>query len=232
MNLIRVAGMTVKLLHRQQSFYALLVLGTVILAVAQLTGSLIPEESRRLVNETGSIGFLGVMVLAAAYWGARLFAAGKKGGSLEFQMTAPVTRSSWALGRFSGMAIALMILALVLIAEWQILLQISRQEWATSRELVAFEFNALNALLVAALAVLFSTLMRPMGAATMALGLWAVGMNTAVINYWNLQRLNPGARLSSDQIFSAEQLTSDTLYGLSMIVILVVCSCFIFSKRQ
>jgi ABC-type transport system involved in multi-copper enzyme maturation permease subunit len=159
---------------RERILYVVLLFVGVLVASSCILTPLAPGAQRKVVVDFGlaCIDILGVLVILLS--GCGLVRREIERRSLEVILTRPVSRLEYLIGKWLGLVATLVVLVAVMTAAFAILLQVSGVAWRAGFA-VAIVGTVLGLLVVASLAVLFSTFTSPTLAAFFTLSLFAGG---------------------------------------------------------
>ncbi len=248
----RIAAMTFLKLRRDRIFLPAVVCGAVGIAFAVLVSFWSIEEIRKLLFDFGTVGFLLLGVMVALFWGTKVINDARKDGSIEIILATPVSRLSWLCGNYLGLALALLLLAALLLAVWQVILFGFGLSMMTSQEWIACGFIVLLWLVVAALSACFATLASSAVALFCSLVLCVSGFLAApvlqtlspevpestrrlvegIATVWNLKQFSFAETVAVGTFPSTAELGWRIGYGLSLIVVLLLASVLMFRQQD
>src|SRR5271169_3241497 len=105
---IRVIALeTFLLLRRDRIFAPALVLGLAACALALLASDWSIEDFSKILYDVGYFGFQITGGLVALVWGTKTVGDSRQEGSLEVQLAAPISRFTWLIGKYLGLATCL-----------------------------------------------------------------------------------------------------------------------------
>jgi len=164
---------TVEML-RERILYVVLLFAVVLVASSCVLSPLAPGAQRKVVADFGlaSIDLLGVLVILLS--GAGLVRREIDRRSLDIILCRPVSRLEYLLGKCLGLVATLVVLVLAMTLVLALTLTVSGFGWRATY-LEAIGATVLGLLVVASLAVLFSTFTSPTLAALFTLALYAAG---------------------------------------------------------
>lgn len=247
-----IAKMTFLKLRRDQIFLPALMCGAAALAFAVLASFWSIEEFRKLFFDFGTIGFLLLGVMVALFWGNKVISDARKDGSIEIILATPISRLSWLWGNYLGLVLALISLAALLLAVWQVILIGFGIPIMTPQEWIACGYIVLLWLVVAALSVCFATLTSSAVALFSSLVLCVSGFLAApvlqtlspeapastrrvvegIAIVWNLKQFSFAEAVTVGGFPSTAELGWRLGYGLSLIVVLLLASVLLFKQRD
>jgi len=250
--LINITLQTFILLRRDSVFIPAVVAGIMIGAMANLISQWSVEDFDKILYDVGAFGFQLTGSIVAIFWGTKIFGDARTEGSLEVQLAAPVGRSTWLVGKFLGLALALVLLWLILLGFWQILMKLNYFDWLDARQGAFFAFQLLGWLVVAAIATFFSSFCSATVALFSSFCMWLSGIATALIassmssntaaptqafvkglaQVWDLQQFNLVRYVVSEPALPLHELGWRAAYGVLLIVLLITSGCIVFSRRD
>lgn len=159
---------------RERILYIVLLFAVVLVTSSCILTPLAPGAQRKVVADFGlaCIDALGVLVVLLS--GAGLVRREIERRTLEIILTRPVTRLEYLIGKCLGLVATLCVLVVAMTAVFAVTLRVSGFGWHNGY-LLAVGATALELLVVASLAVLFSTFTSPTLASLFTLGLFAAG---------------------------------------------------------
>ena len=116
--LCAVAWQNWTLLRRDQIVRAVAVAGVVITALAGLASTWSIEDRVKILFDVGYFGIQLLGSLTALFWGAKMVSDSRQDGAIEWQLAAPLSRTSWLLGKYLGLALTQLVLAAMLLFFW------------------------------------------------------------------------------------------------------------------
>jgi ABC-type transport system involved in multi-copper enzyme maturation permease subunit len=252
MNTLRIAWQTFTVLRRDRVFLPALVLGILIIALAQLAGQWGIEEYFKFVYDLGTTGFHTIGAVVAILWGTKMIADSRQEGSLEVELAAPVSRTTWLLGKFFGLCLALVLLGAILILVWQGLLTMYNFPPFEYKSVVIMAMLLMGWFVLAATAVFFAALTSQATALFSCLCMWLAGLVstpianvlspttpestrkvvTAIARFWDLSRFNLGSYAFAGTFPSRTELLWIFAYGCFLSGALLGLACIVFSRRD
>lgn len=251
-SLLLVALESFRLLRRDRIFVPALFACALVAAFANLASEWSIEDFHKILIDIGFGGFHLAGSAVAIFWGVKTLADARDSGALEVQLAAPISRTSWLLGRYGGLAATLLLLGLVILAFWQTFMLLNDYDWMTRRELVGFAFLLLGWLVLAALAMFLATFCGQGVALFGTASLWVAGMATSLVaatlppdaaastrrvvatlaRFWDLQQLNLVDFATGLAKVEPEELLLRGSYGLILIGILLTLAALLFHRRD
>jgi Cu-processing system permease protein len=246
-----IARESATLLRRDRIFVPALIAIVLISAFAQIAAEWTIENFEKVLYDIGSFGLTLTGSFVALFWGAKAVSDSRHDGSLEVRLAAPVSRPSWIIGKYLGLAMSLVMIAVLMVAIWQLNLMLFGYGRLTPPRLVAFGFMLVGWLVLGALTTFLATFCGQGVALFAGASLWLAGMSTALVantlpadtspalagtvrglaRGWDLQQFN----LFGDQIAA---MGGDGLlvwrgaYGALLILVLITLAALIFSRRD
>jgi len=159
---------------RERIFYVVLLFAVVLVASSCILTPLAPGAQRKVVADFGlaCIDALGMLVILLS--GAGLVRREIERRTLDVILSRPVGRLEYLLGKCLGLVATLAVLVVAMTCVFAVTLQLTGFGWH-QRYLLAIGATGLELLVMASLAVLFSTFTSPTLASLFTLGLFAAG---------------------------------------------------------
>lgn len=243
---------TFVLLRRDKVFVPAVIVSLIISAVANLASDWSVEDFTKILFDIGFFGFHMTGSLVAIFWGAKIIGDSRQEGSLEVQLSAPINRGTWIVGKYIGLCLCLLTLGALLLLIWQSLMLINAFGWMTRPQLTAYGFMVLSWLVQGALAILMASLLSQAIAMFSTLCLWLTGMASALVantvspdtpeltrtlveliaRFWDFQQFNLVDYVQTKSWLSNEELWTRAGYGLLLILIQISLSVTIFSRKD
>lgn len=251
--LFAIAHETWILLRRDRIFVPFILMVILVTTIANLASDWAIEDFTKILFDFGAAGFHITGGLVAIMWGTKTLIDSRSQGAVETQLATPVSRATWLVGKYLGLASMLVALALVFIAVWQSVMAINKFGIMGKPELIMFGFLVVDWLIVAAMAVMFAALMSSAVALFSCAMLWVVGLSAPSIQlvmapdadptakvivgglakYWNLQQFVLSDYLNSPGVFpTAHDLEMRLLYAGCLIGIMLTAGAVGFSRRD
>ena len=162
----------------------------------------------KVMMEIACFGFHLMGGFLAIFWAVKLMGDSKAEGVMELQLSTPISRSQWVIGKFLGLSSVLLFAGILMIVGWQICLFMDGMGMMQLRELVIFlniiflwiilgglgllfcSFAGSNIALFSGVCVWFLGLLAPVAvsALTKTTPGWIRSIVEGVANIWNLQR--------------------------------------------
>jgi ABC-type transport system involved in multi-copper enzyme maturation permease subunit len=187
MNVIAVAAVTLRELLRRKVQVNLLVFGTLMVLASYVLSLLTLGFQRRVLADLGLSAMQLIGSLLAIFLGATVVAGDVERRVLYPIVAKPVSRTEYLLGRYGGLAVALVLNLLVMAVALAAVLVVEASSLATLDRslLAAVAMLGLQFVVIAAVAVFFSSLTSSTLAAIFTLSLTVAGQLTnEVRNLW------------------------------------------------
>ena len=240
---------TVEML-RERILYVVLLFAAVLVASSCVLTPLAPGAQIKVVADFGLASLSGLGVLVILLSGAGLVKREIDRRSLDVLLCKPLGRLEYLLGKWLGLVLTLLVLVLAMTAVFAIALGLTGFPWRNAYFL-AIGATALELLVVASLAVLFSTFTSPTLAALFTLGLFAAGhLSETVVRLSGgdpvVARAATAARavvpalglfdLRGEVVHGvpvpASQLVAAAAYAVAYALATLVLASFIFRRRE
>lgn len=243
---------TLTLLRRDRIFIPVCFALVAISGFAVIASEWGVAEFDKILNDVGFFGFQMTGMMVAIFWGGKIVADSKTEGSIESELAAPLSRTAWLLGKYGGLAAALLLLGALIIPVWQSLLLLNGYTWLTPVEWAAFGLTILGWLVMGAVSIFWSTLMRQGVALFTVLSLWIVGLTSgavantlqsdtdpltrrmveAIAQAWDLQQFNLIAQVTGRLPLDPHDLSWRAAYGVLLILFILAVASLIFERRS
>ena len=250
---------------RERALHVAGLFALLLIAAHWLIGQVAAGQEVKILKDLGLAGSTVAGLLIAVLVGTGLVAGEAARGSIHMTLSAPVRRAEWVLGQFAGLALALavalgvMAAALYGLLAWTALTagEPVRRGWAVPAAdpalLQAYFLIFMELLVIAAIALLFSTFSSRVLAAAMTAGLYVAGHFNADLRALD-EVTGPGASavvatclsyilpdlaplMISAEVVHGQPVTAAYLaltagYALAYTAALLVGAAFIFSRRE
>lgn len=240
------------LLRRDRIFVPALFAALAISFFAVLAGDWSIEEFYKVLYDVGFFGFQVMGGLVALFWGIKSVSDSRQDGALEVQLALPISRPTWLLGKYFGLCLALVVLAVLALVFWQALMLITQFGPMRPQALTAFAAMVLGWLVLGALGMLLASFQRQAVATFSAVCLWITGLaSTLVANTmtpdtpallqrfvkgvaraWDLSQFNLVKFATKESLLGGAELGWRGAYGLLLISAMITGACLIFSRRD
>ena len=249
-NMLLVAWQASTLLRRDQITRAMVIAGLLITATAVLVSDWSVEEQYKVAFDVGYFGFQLVGSMMAIFLGSKSVTDSRQDGAIEWQLAAPLSRTSWLLGKYLGLALSLLGMAALLLVIWQIGLLVGGFGLLTAVQVWVFALMVLGWMVLLALAVCLGVLMRFSVALFASLGVWILGLVSAAVaatlrpetpattrfvvnliaRIWDLQHFNLIDSLNATSAVLAAPFGTNGLYGASLVALFLTFASIAIQK--
>lgn len=250
--IIAVAKNTFREMIRDKILYNLVFFAIVLIGASVLLGTLTIGEQARIVSDLSLAAINVVAIIIGIFVGIGLVSREIDRRTIYTILARPITRVQFILGKYSGLAMIIVANVAIMFAMFLMVM------WLSGFVIHGVLFQAMEliiveALLVMAMALVFSTFSSPTLSACMAIGLYIVGHLTGDLKaiaekspyvsakmimtglYYicpNLEVLNIKGQAASGVALGIEAQVLATVYGLLYITLLLVGTCLIFQRRE
>jgi len=251
-HILAISSETFVLLRRDRIFIPALTIMFLICYFAGVAGYWSIETYRKLIFDVLAAGFHLTGALIAIFWGTKLVADARKEGTTELQLAAPIKRSHWIIGKFLGLAAILVFIGMILVVISQAMLLYQDVGWMGLDELAMFGLIVCSWLVLAALAILFSTIAGYTTAMFSVFGMWIIGLTIRNISFalhrdtpelikksvmqisrvWDLQRFNVVEQITSQTPLVYKDLQWSFSYGFILCLIMLTLACLAINKKD
>ncbi len=247
-----VAGNTFRETIRDKILYNLVFFALLLIGSSVLLGTLTIGEQSRIVNDLGLAAINLVAVIIAIFVGIGLVSKEIERRTIYTILARPITRVEFILGKYVGLGL------IVAINIGIMFMMFLATIWISGHAIHGSLFQAIGlifveALLVMAIAMLFSTFSSSTLSATMTLGLYVIGHLTSDLKgiaektnnqlseaaltalYYicpNLELLNVKGQAAAGVPVSLEYQALATAYGLLYAALLLVAACAVIVRRD
>ena len=250
--LVVVAGNTFRETIRDKILYNLVLFAILLIVASVLLGTLTIGEQSRIVNDLGLAAINLVAVIVAIFVGIGLVTKEIERRTIYTILARPITRVQFILGKYLGLGFIVAVNIAIMFAMFLATI------WISGNAIHGSLFQAVGlifveALLVMAIAMLFSTFSSSTLSATMTLGLYVIGhltndlkgiaeksqsrLTEAVMTglYYlcpNLELLNIKGQAAAGVQVSLAYQSLAMVYGLLYASLLLAAACVIFQRRD
>ena len=240
---------------RDKVLYNTVLISILLFAVGILASKVSFIAPDRIVLDFGLAAIALSNGLLATLIGAGMVAREFERRTILVALTRPITRFQFLLGKFSGLKWILLLNALLLSLGYLGILRLLSGSWAiaSSTLVYALYLQAFQALLLAALALFFSTFSTTSLAVMMTLGTYMVGVNVSQIRLLalkqesaisaavfkivalvvpNFEHFNLGFKVTYAIPVTGSHLFLGTLYAVSWILLLMVLAGWSVERRE
>ena len=234
-----VAWQTFTLLRRDKMVRAAVIAGFLTTVLALLASTWSIEDQIKILFDVGFFCFQLVGSIMAIFWGSKSVGDSRQDGAIEWQLAAPISRTSWLLGKYLGLAVSTLLLGAVLLFIWQLGMILGGYGTLSLGQLAVYLLMLLGWLVLLALSLLFSVSMRFSLALFAGVGVWLVGLTSAAVaaaltpetppeaqavvrvlaRAWDLQAFNLVDRVLEAPGISPASLLNHVGYGIVLIAI-------------
>lgn len=247
-----VARFTYLLLLRDKIFLPAAIIGLLLLFLAGMASGWTVENYEKILYDIGFAGFHITGSIVAIMWGAKIVGDFRTEGAIELELSAPLSRSVWFLGKYFGLFAILFSLGIFYIVAWQIVLFVFDFNGFELRFAVTFGMYLLEWWVLASVAFFFSSFASSTTSLFCALVLWILGLIVEPIyiasqfgeasilktvvkvlsEFWNLQRFNISDLTVTGVMPDVNYLMYSLIYGVSLMGIWLLLGSLFFSRRQ
>jgi ABC-type transport system involved in multi-copper enzyme maturation permease subunit len=237
---------------RDKILYNLLFFAVLLIGGSVLLGTLTIAEQKKIVTDMGlaAINFIGVII--SIFLGVGLVSKEIERRTIYTILAKPITRVEFLLGKYLGLASIIAVNVVIMFTMFIATLWLSGSSvHGALGEAVALIL--IEALLVTAIAVFFSTFSSSILSATITIGLYVIGhltgdlrgiaeksqnqMIEAVMTmlYYlcpNLELLNVKGQAASGEFVGSMYLITASAYGFLYAGLLLTGACIIFQRRD
>jgi len=246
-----IASLTFKEAIRNKILYLLLCFSIVLTAFSWIIGQLTIGDELKIINDVslGSIHFFGVLITILIGIGLVFREMEKR--TVYLVLSKPVDRYQFLLGKYVGLAVTLFCILAVLGTVFYGILLLKHA--ASSRFLIVFYTTYLEWLLIAAVALLFSSFSTPLLSTMLTLAIFFAGHLTqsllllerritseaanlvlSALYYVlpNLEVFNVRAKVVNELPIAAHYLMETTAYWSFYCGVLILSAIVIFQKKD
>jgi ABC-type transport system involved in multi-copper enzyme maturation permease subunit len=256
---LAIARSTFRQAVRDRLLYGILFFAVAMLFFGLVLGELSLHEERRVVVDVGLAGISLFTVIVAAVAGVNLLYKELDRKTLFTVLSKPIDRWQFVLGKFLGLVAAILV-ALALMGVVLLLILLGKRMAVPAALPWFLALIAVEAVVVTAIAVLFSSFATPFMSGIFTFGLFLIGRNALVLSElasrrsggWlgrffdllvglapNLHLFYPSGQMFEDRYVSihasfvpAEYVAYAAAYGLGYTVCLLILAVAIFRRRD
>ena len=241
-----------KKLYRDKVFIPAVTIAILMMIAAIIISDFGVLEVYKYIYDLGSSSYLLIGCLTGIFWGANLVADARIDGSMETQLSAPISRSTWILGKFIGLFLVKILLSVILICFWQLLFTSLNYGNFTTSSLLAFMSLSLCWLTMDAVTILFSVISSKSVALFSSFSLFLIGLMTGPIyqtlspktdpftrqmvskftGIWDLSYFNLSTYLIKEEVINSSIFLPRLYYSLAIILGCMSLSILIFSNSD
>lgn len=250
--IINTAFETFLLLQRDRIFLPVVLVGFGLLFLSGLASYWGIEEFRKILYDFGSFIFHIMGISVAIFWGTKLLSDSKLEGAIELQLASPITRYQWLIGKFLGLSFALIFISVLMLAGWQLIYVFWGMGLISGKSLSIFGLLTLSWLVMAAVAILFSSVSSQAVSLFASFWLLICGLLSQPVyqalspetpqfireiasftaGIWNLHTFDTSSYAVQKGYITAQQATDILTYGMLLIVTLISIACISFQRRD
>lgn len=237
---------------RDRILYNLLFFAFVLIGGSVVLGDLTIMEHHKIVTDMGLAAINVVGVTIGMFVGIGLVSKEIERRTVYTIMARPITRTQFVLGKYAGLVITLMANMLIMFGVFVVTLWVSDAPVPVAL-LQAVQLILVEALLVTAIALFFSTFTSSTLSAILTIGVFVIGhlttdlkgiaekskseMVKAIMNglYYvcpNLEVLNVKGQAAMGQVVSMSYQMLSSVYGLLYAGLLIAAACLVFEHRE
>lgn len=253
MNSIFVIGAnTFREIIRDRILYGLVVFALLLIGLSLILGELSYVEQARISADFGFVAINISAIIIAVFIGSTLVSRELEQRTIYTLLAHPVTRVQFLLGKFFGLFLVNVLVAVSLSILMSIVFYYLKSPWNLACSLTVYGIM-LESLIVLSITVLFGTITRPMLVVSYSLGIFIIGRSVESLKFFAeksddaafklfndiLQRIFPNLSKFSwsnyvvvkDQI-PYSMIMWSTVYALSWVAVCVFISALIFRKKD
>jgi ABC-type transport system involved in multi-copper enzyme maturation permease subunit len=246
-----IAKLTFKEAVRNKVLYLLFFFALSIVCLSLIIGKLTVGDELKIIKDLGisSIHFFGVLI--TVFIGIGLVFREMEKRTVYLILSKPVQRYQFLLGKFLGLAVTLLVILIVLVAAFYAILVLKGD--AASKLLWAFFLTYFEWLILAGIALVFSSFSTPFLSAMLTLAAFLVGhltdsifllqnrIDSETVNLFlsalfyvlpNLELFNIRSQMVHELALPSYFVLKSSLYGLFYITALLLLSVRIFEKKD
>ncbi len=251
--LFAVASETFLRLRRDKVFIPALLIGVGLLGLTGLASYWGVEEFFKIMYDLGTTAYLFTGAAVAIFWGNKIVSDSRQEGSLEVQLASPIGRSVWLLGKFLGLLMALLLLAVGFLAAWQLIYFSYGMGWMYPIDLLVFALLTFVWVILAAVSIFFASMATQAVALFCSIWMFVCGLISAPIlqalspetpettrklvgiiaGLWNLHTFNITQVLARGfRVQIPEDIFVRFAYGSLLTGLFLAAACLAFQKRD
>ncbi len=248
-----VASETMLRLRRDKILAPAIVISILIILLASVTGHWAIEEFTKVLFDIGTAGFQFAGSMVAIFWGTKCISDAKREGSLEVQLSSPISRQQWIVGKFFGLMFTLLLVGLIIMLNFQLVLIYWDLGLLSINQLAIFGYIFLSWLVLGSLAIWLATITSNAIAIFSSMFLWFLGLVSNPIantlnpdtpestrwlietfaRLWDLQQFNLSAFAVNPNSFPTQQeLINLAIYGVCLICVMISGGSLAFQNRD
>lgn len=214
--------------------YSLVIFAVVLMAASFLMSRLTAGQDLKVIKDLGLATMNAMGLLIAIFIGTGLVAKEVERRSIYAVLSKPVSRSSFLVGKFAGLALTLAVNLAMMTAAFYAMLQFTalttddwiRQGWRAPaldpRLLVAVGLIGVQLLLTTAVALFFSTFSSPMLSMLLTLAVWVAGHFSGDLRNFQMAVDSPAAAAVARGLYyvlpnlDALDVKNEVVHGLAV----------------
>jgi ABC-type transport system involved in multi-copper enzyme maturation permease subunit len=237
---------------RNKIFYLLIVFGVICALSSQIISYLVIEDSAKVIKDVGlaSINFFSVLI--AVFTGINLVYKEIDKKTIYNIISKPISRSSFIIGKFLGLATTLLIALISMFFIFFIFLFISTGQLEI-RIFIYFLFLFMELLIVIAISVVFSSFSTPILSSIFTISLYLIGQVLWTFNQFkgdisstferalfysfyyilpNLEKFNIKSQIVMNTNISAYHIWNSILYAVVYVGAVLILAILIFNQKE
>lgn len=251
-HLIPILSETFLRLRRDRIFLPAVIAGILLLMFSGLASYWGVEEFFKILYDLGTTAYHLTGATVAIFWGIKIIHDSHQEGSIEVQLSSPVSRVEWLVAKYFGLACALLLLGLIFIVAWQLVYWGYGMGPLKLPIITIFAMLSLSWLVVGALAMLMASLSSYAIALFSSFWLFILGLLTAPLmqtmspdtpeslrliletmaGLWNLHYFNLYEIGVGTSELELGQLAAKLAYGLALITIFLGSGALVFQRKD
>ncbi len=207
----------------------------------------------KVMMEVASFGFHLMGGFLSIFWAVKLMGDSKAEGVMELQLSTPISRSQWVIGKFLGLSSVLLFAGALMIAGWQVCLLMDGQSIMSLRQLVIFlniiflwvilggiglffcSFAGSNIALFSSVCLWFLGLLAPVAVSALSetTPQWIRSTVEGVAGVWNLQRFIKTSIVYDFTLpIPWDNVLYTGLYGCGILLIVLPLTGWVFNNKD
>ncbi len=251
-SIFAIAKITLIQIIRDKVFYGLLFVAFLVACFSNIAADWSVAEFMEIYFQITASVVHAIGGLLAILWSAKIVHTAKEKGILDAQLSTAVSRSSWLVGSWLGVAGGLFLLWVLALSVIQGTGLFYNFSWFSTDQWVCFGFYYLIWLFVGTTALLVSLLGGQMFSILVAVGLWVAGLITpwaqasldrssgdgltlmvkVISSVWNIGQLNFANYIYRGITLDSQIILARFGYAFSLIGLMLVLSCLVFSVKE
>ncbi len=247
-----IATNTAREIIRDRILYGLIVFAILLIGLSLILGELSYVEQARISADFGFVAINISAIIIAVFIGSTLVSRELEQRTIYTLLAHPVTRIQFLLGKFLGLFLVNVLVAVSLSVLMSIVFYYLKSPWNLACTLTVYGIM-LESMIVLSMTVLFSTITRPVLVVAYSLGIFIIGRSVESLKFFAeksedggfkffnevIQRIFPNLSkfawsnyvVIKDQIPYSVIMWS-TVYALSWVAICVFMSALIFRRKD